>query len=505
MIHVGEEYNGHQKFDADAVVIGSGAGGAVMAKELQEKGHSVILLEEGGNLMTRDYGQDTIESFRDLYRDNGATVAIGRPPVPFPIGRVLGGTTAVNSGTCFRTPDIILRKWKLEWNLDDIGPQQMEPYFDRVEKIYSVNPVHEGNMGKNGEIFLRGAKELGYSCGPLNRNQNENCTGCGICTLGCPSDGKRHTALNYIPMASEMGCEVFCDFRVEKIKTRGGRATGVSGSILNRKSGKRRTTFEVDAKIVVLSAGAIHTPMLLQRNRLANSSGEVGKNLRLHPGIRVYAMMDETVNGWLGVPQGVYVDEFFDEGIMLEGIFVGPLLSAPAMPYFGKKGKDLMFNYPKVAAFGAMVHDVTRGRVRPGPMRKPFITYWLEKNDLRKAIKSIAYTSEIFFAAGAKKVFPTISWLPEINSVKEITEILTGPVKASDMEMMAFHPMGTCRMGTDPERSVVGPYCESFDVPGLFVADASIFPSCLGVNPMESIMAFSNRTADYIHEEVLGK
>lgn len=503
MIHEGKDFDRHLSLSADVVVVGSGAGGPVVAKELQEQGHSVIMLEEGGHFRTEDFSPDVLTAFRMLYRDSGTTVGIGMPPVPFPIGRCLGGSTTINSGTCFRTPDVILKRWQRQWNLPDIAPETMRPYFDRIEKIFSVREVHSGNMGKNGEIFLRGAKKLEYSSGPLKRNMDDNCVGCGICTLGCPTGGKRPTLLNYIPLASEMGCEVYCDFRVEKILTRGGAAAGVTGSVLDRKKAKRKTTFSVEAKVVVIAAGAVHTPLLLQRNKLANSSGEVGKNLRLHPGIRVYALMDEEVKGWLGVPQGVYVDEFWDEGIMLEGIFVGAMLTAPALPFFGLRNKELMFNYAKLASFGAMIHDETKGRVRPGPRGYPLITYFLIKEDVKKAIRSIAYTAEIFFAAGAKRVYPTLHWLPEIKSAKEVSKILTGPAKAADLEMMAFHPMGTCRMGTDPDKSVIGPYGETFDVNNLFVADASIFPSCLGVNPMESIMAFANRSADYIHENKL--
>jgi len=503
MIHEGGEYNGRVDLSAEVVVVGSGAGGPVVAKELQEKGHDVILLEEGGHWKVEEFKPDPIHAFRTMYRDGGTTVALGIPPVPFPLGRCLGGTTLVNSGTCFRTPDKILKSWERTWGLPDVTPEVMKPYFERIEKIYSVNPVHEGNMGKNGELFLRGAKSLGYSCGPLMRNQDENCTGCGVCTLGCPTGGKRHTGLNYIPQASEMGCEVHADFRVEKIQVQGGKATGVSGSILDRDTKKKRGEFKVRAKIVVIAAGAIHTPLLLQRNRIGNSSGEVGKNLRLHPGIRVNALMDEEIKGWLGVPQGVYVDEFWDEGIMFEGVFVGPMLAAPSLPYFGRRSKELMFNFSRIASFGAMIHDETGGRVRPGRKGRALITYMLIKDDLHKAQKAIAYGAEIYLAAGAKRVFTTLPHLPEINSMKGVSEILTMSLRNSDLEMMAFHPMGTCRMGTDPRKSVVGPYCESFDVNNLFITDASVFPSCLGVNPMESIMAFANRSADYIHERKL--
>ena len=503
MIHEGEQFTRHLDLSAEVVVVGSGAGGPVAAKELQELGHSVIMIEEGGYYRTKDFVNDPIATFRTLYRDNGLTTALGRPPIPFPLGRCLGGTTTVNSGTCFRTPDKILDQWQEQWGLPDIGPEFMRPYFEKIESFYSIREVHSGNMGRNGELFLEGARALGYSGGPLKRNMDENCVGCGVCSLGCPTEGKKPTLVNYIPRASELGAEIYCDFRAEKILTQNGAAVGIEGSILNRKTRRRKTTFTIRAKLVVLAAGAVHTPFLLMKNKLGNSSGQVGRNLRLHPGIRVCALMDEEVRGWLGVPQGVFVDQFWDEGIMLEGIFVGPPLTAPSLPYIGLKNKELMFNYDKLAAFSAMIQDKTAGRVRTGPFGRPLITYNMQKDDLKKAVLAIAHTAEIFFAAGAKRVFPSISWLPEIRDRKETDRIINGPVKAADIEMMAFHPMGTCRMGTSPEHSVVDPYGESFDLKNLFVADASLFPSCLGVNPMQSIMAFAHRNADYIHNKKL--
>jgi hypothetical protein len=226
----------------------------------------------------------------------------------------------------------------------------------------------------------------------------------------------------------------------------------------------------------------------------------VGKNLRLHPGIGIAALMDEEVNGWLGVPQSVYVDEFIDEGIMLEGAFVIPALFAPQLPYIGEKAKDLMFHYKNIATFGAMIFDETRGRVRPGIMGRPFITYNMVREDIKKATKGIAYNAEILLAGGAKKIFPHIPWMEEMTSVKQVHELLRRGLKGSEIQTMAFHPMGTCVMGSDRRHAVVDPYSETFDVKNLFVCDASIFPTCLGVNPMVSIMSFANRSADYIHE-----
>jgi choline dehydrogenase-like flavoprotein len=499
VIYEGKDISQEVKESAEVCVIGSGAGGAVAAKELAEAGHSVVLLEEGGNYTTKDFSRSLVQTFSRLYRDGGTTVALGRPPVAFPIGRCLGGTTTINSGTCFRTPDKILRRWRREFGIEGIEPEQMRPYFERVEKIINVTPVNSGNMGKNGEIVLRGAKKLGYSSGPLLRNVKD-CRGCGVCVMGCPSGAKQPTSVNYVPMAVEHGARVYCDARAEKILVKSGVACGVEGHILERETNKAKHKFSVMAKVVVLSAGAIHSPLLLLRNKLANSSGQVGKNLRLHPGLGVSALMDEEVNGWLGVPQSVYVDEFIDEGIMLEGAFVIPPICAAQLPYSGEKAKDLMFHYKNIALFGTMVFDETRGRVRPGVLGRGLITYNMIREDVKKATRGIAYDAEIFFAAGAKKVFPYIPWMPEMTSVKQVHEILRRGLKPSELKTMAFHPMGTCTMGIDRRYAVVDPYSESFDVKNLFVCDASIFPTCLGVNPMVSIMAFANRSADYIHE-----
>jgi choline dehydrogenase-like flavoprotein len=498
-IFEGVDISSDVKESAEVCVIGSGAGGAVAAKELAEKGHSVVLLEEGSKWDKSNYPKGALECFRKMYRDGGATVCIGRPPVFLPIGKALGGTTKVNSGTCLRMPDKVLRRWRREFGIDGVEPEQMKPYFERVEKIVGAAPVSPRVMGRNNEIFLEGARKLGYSCGPLIRNADADCHGCGICTLGCPSDGKRSTDLNYVPMAVSHGAKVYCDARAEKIIVKEGQAMGVSGSILDAATGKPKHTFQVNCKIVAVAAGTIHSPMLLKKNGLANSSGWLGKNLRIHPGIRVSALFDQEINGHLGVPQAAYVDEFAAEGVMMEGVFVVPLLSAPNLPYFGEKNKELMFHYRNIASFGAMILDETQGTVRQGALGHPLILYNLCKEDVKKASRAIAYAAEIWLAAGAKRVFPAVAWMPELNSIKDVRVLLKRGLKASELEMMAFHPMGTCRMGSERMNSVCDPYGETWDVRNLFVTDGSLFPTCLGVNPMESIMAFANRSADYIH------
>ncbi len=496
MIYQTKDYRGDIKEFADIVIIGSGAGGAVAAYELSEAGFNVLLLEEGSYYDSTSWKNwKPHESFRRLYRDFGLTVALGKtlndPPIPFPLGRVVGGTTVVNSGTMFRLPEKIHKKWQREHGFD-ISRDELEKAFDKVERMTSTQPVPEPVLGKNAEIFRRGANKLGYRNAPLRRNA-DNCKGCGRCVFGCPGDNKRAMHVTYIPAALEKGATVFANAKVEKILVRSGRAYGVKGKIINGESGDPLYDFEIHARIVIVSAGAIHTPLLLLENgNLANSSGWLGKNLHLHPGSRASALFEERIEGWKGVPQGLYVDQFHDEGIMLEGIFVPPSIAAPALPHVAYKNLEIMKKYPYLSAFGVMVSDTSSGVVKRGYKKgTPLIFYGFNEEDKLKMVKGIIEMARIYFAAGAKEVFLGLYPYTVVRSIDELNRIDPSKIKRKNLEMMAFHPMGTARLGRDPKQSVVDNNLETHDIENLFIMDGSVFPSCLGVNPQETIMAFS--------------
>ena len=496
MIYSYRDFNGEVKEYADVVIIGSGAGGAVAAAELSEAGFSVIVLEEGSYYTSHDWRYwKPHESFKRLYRDFGLTVALGKtlndPPVPFPLGRVVGGTTVINSGTMFKLPEKIYRYWQKEFGFD-VPVDELEKAFDKVEKITSTQPVTEEVLGKNAEVFRRGAIKLGYRNAPLRRNV-DNCLGCGRCVFGCPMDNKKAMHVTYIPRAVQHGAAVFSNARVEKILVNASRAYGVSGKIINGESGDALYDFEIKAKVVILAAGAIYSPLLLLENKnMANSSGWVGKNLHLHPGSRASALFEEKIEGWKGVPQGLYVDHFWNEGIMLEGIFVPPSIAAPALPHVSIKNQEVMKNYPHISAFGVMVSDESSGEVRRGyKKRTPIIFYSFNEKDKVKMVNGVMKMVEIYFAAGAKEVYVGLYPFTILKNPDEMKKVTPEAIKRRDIEMMAFHPMGTARLGKDPKQSVVDMNLEAHDIDNLFIMDGSIFPSCLGVNPQESIMAFT--------------
>ena len=480
------------------VVVGSGAGGAVAAKELAEAGLKVIVLEEGEHFDRRDFSGPTPERLRRFYRGNGLTFTIGVPTISLPIGRGIGGSTLINSGTCFRTPGFVLESWGLDG-------AELDPLFDEVEATLNVGPVGDDIMGANGEVMDRGRLELGYSGGPIRRNAR-GCHGSGVCAFGCPLDAKLGMHVTYLPLAAKAGAQIISGCRVDRIVIENGRATGVRGSVVDPETGaiQRDARFEVSARCVVLAAGAIYTPAMLQRQRLANSSGQVGRNLRIHPGCGVLAMFDHDLHAWKGVMQSYYVDEKLRDGILVEATYPPPGVgySAGGVGGKGSELKDVLARYPQTAAAGLIISDTGTGRVRVTPGGGLLITYDLHADDLRKTLEGIRLTTEIYLAAGAEEVHTLLPGMAPVRKRDELTSITEGGWTAADLKLSAYHPMGTCRMGRDPLSSVVDEYGRAHDVPGLVIADASVLPGSTYVNPQITIMALAARTARRLASEL---
>ncbi len=488
---------------ADVCIIGSGAGGAAAARELAEKGLRVVVLEEGSRFSIKNFNQDPAEMMGMMYRDAGTTLALGMPPIAITLGKCLGGTTTINSATCFRTPEPVIQKWARDYDCAGLTYAELAPWFDRVESDICVTELTEDVLGEGYQVVKRGAEKLGLPLQPLQHNVKD-CQGAGVCQWGCIKGAKQSADVAYIPRAEAAGAMIYTNCRARKILTEAGRVVGVKGRFLNPRTGRSAWSFFVRARVVCVAMGTMMTPAFLLRQQLANSSGMVGRGLTVHPCGRVVAEMEQEVKGHHGVSQGGLIDTFAEEGIMLEGIFVPPGVMAMALPGVGQTHKRLAKRYNHLAAFGVLVSDTTRGRVfRPWLPGYPF-TAWYSMNqiDAEKLRKGIGIVADIFFAAGARRVFTGCFKMPEIRSSEQLQRFKTMRVKPWHFEIMSFHPLGTCRMGNSPKTSVVDLNLETHDVKGLFVTDGSIFPSSLGVNPQVSIMAFAGRAANDIADHI---
>jgi hypothetical protein len=240
------------------------------------------------------------------------------------------------------------------------------------------------------------------------------------------------------------------------------------------------------------------TPLILKKAGVCKRSEMLGKNLSIHPATKVIATFDEDIDMSNGIPQGYAIDQFRDEGIMFEGGSVPFDLAAVGIPWVGSRFTQLMEEYKKLALFGFMIEDTSRGEIRPGFRGSPLITYNLNRRDAAKMKRAVATLCELFLAAGAKRVLPFLPGMDEVRSKKDIAVLRELDLPPGAFEITAYHPLGTCRIGTDPRESVLGPDFETHEVKSLYVADGSAVPSSLGVNPQMTIMALALKAAETI-------
>ena len=493
-VQAAAELDSDDTIECDVVVIGTGAGGAVVAKELAEQGHAVVLLEEGDYNGRADFNGQTADMQRKLYRDMGATLSVGNAVIPIPVGRTVGGTTAINSGTCYRTPDRVLEEWVHD-GLDGLSPAAMAPHFERVEQVLGVAPADGKYLGGVARVIARGCDALGYAHKPLRRNAPE-CDGQGVCCFGCPTDAKRSTNVSYVPLALKAGATLFTGLRAERVMVDGGRAVGVVATA--RLPGGDRRTLTIRARATVVSCGSLLTPLLLEASGIGTSSGQLGRNLSIHPALGVMALFDEKIDGGNSIPQGYAIEQFHDEGILFEGAFAPLDLAAASFTMIGPRFVELLESYDRLACFGVMIEDTSRGRVRRGPGGRPFITYSLNDHDVARLKRAVEILGRVYFAAGAKRVIPLVHGFDELTSPADLERLRRAKLHARDFEISAYHPLGTARMGRDPARSVVAPDHQVHDTPGCYVVDGSVVPSSPAVNPQITIMALATRAASEI-------
>ena len=502
MIVSGKDILGSVREDVDVCIIGSGAGGATAARELAQLGLRVVVLEEGPVVSSKDFvGSNIKEAFKHLYRNTGADTTTGIPSILVASGKCLGGTTVVNMGTCFRAPDRILNGWK-EQGLTEYGPEGLAPLYDEVEEEMSVQPVKPEVMGRGGQIIAEGATKLGLHPRPIRRNVNNNCHGCGNCAYGCEQDAKQSMILNAIPDAVKAGAVFYCDTRAETLVHDGERITGVHGRVVTE-DGCAFHPVDIAAKAVIMSAGALHTPSLMRKNGVGGN--QVGRNLKLHLCFRTIGIFDEIIDSFHGVCQNLFIDDYVDQGIMLESTFTGPASQMPGIVGVGKDLWDIAKNYRHMASVGIMISEKGTGRVRADGEGNPIMTFSVTKGDAETLHKAMIIADRILFMAGAKRVINGNFEVPTVEKMADLDVIARKQSKASDFLMMAFHPQGSCRMGVNPKKSVVGPDGQCHQMKNLYLADASIFPTSLGVNPQETIWALTKKISRGIARDVFGK
>jgi choline dehydrogenase-like flavoprotein len=496
----GREQIGDVTQTADAIVVGTGAGGGMALRQLARAGLKVIAVEEGGHHTPRDFTQREDEMLPLLFQDGGGRTTADRA-IRVLMGRGVGGSTLHNTNLCKRIPPEILATWARAHAVAGCSERELSPVFDEIERELSVQEIPESQRNGNNQVLARGVRALGYRGGPLRHNR-VGCRESGFCELGCAYDAKQNVTKVLLPQAFQAAGQavVMSDVRALRVEHQQGAVTGLSAVATNA-NGDVRGRVDLKAKVVVLSASAAGSAALALASNLPDPHDQLGRGLRLHPGAAVAGVFDERLESVYGIPQSYECTEFldFDEATnrraWITTAFAHPIGTAASMPGFGADHMKLMRRYAHMAVLTAMVHDQSEGHVTLHADGTPRLTYRMNDADRAQLATGLGAAARILFAAGAREV-----WLGSVPPLvlrhpDEAARFTLDVVAPHRLPLLSVHPMGTMRLGEDPRRAVVRSTGEHHQVRGLFVLDGSLFPTSIGVPPQLAIYAFARHLA----------
>ena len=496
--------------EADAVVVGSGAGGGVVAAELAAAGKSVIVLEKGGYYNEADFSGREAEMMPKVYLKRGLQ-STRDLSMAILAGSCLGGGTVVNWSTSLRIPESVAQEWEHDYGLTSIVGSEFASHYDAVSARVGVN-TDDSAPNANNAVIERGCEKLGYHWAESPRNASQCEQRCGTCGYGCPYGRKQSTMLTYLQDAADHGARFVVNCSVERVTMAQGAATGVVATVIDPATGTRHR-LTVQAKTVVIAAGSLHSPAILLRSGLSNP--HLGRNLHLHPVVAITGFYAEPVRAWVGSLQTRYSDQFGHPpdgyGYKFEVAPGHPGLMAQSLPWeSGQQHKEDMLRLSHAAPLIVLARDKNGGRVTLDKHGEPLVDYTLGEHERKQLTQGAIEGIKVHLAAGATRVGTlhsksTVFDVPPTGDVFNSTELraFLRTVEDRGLEpnrtmLFSAHQMGSCRMAADARRGVVGNDNQVFGVRGLYVADGSTFPTASGVNPMLTILALAHRAAQSI-------
>jgi choline dehydrogenase-like flavoprotein len=494
---------GDLELTADVCVIGSGAGGAVVAAVLAEHGKDVLVLEEGGFHDTDDFTMRELDVMPKLYQDGMQRTTLDQG-ITVLQGRGVGGGTVVNWTTSFRTPEDVVDHWKKEHAVGGFAYKDLLPHYERIEARLAIHEVTVESMNANNRKLYDGCKKLGWSVEPIRRNVVA-CIQTGQCGLGCPVNAKRSMLVTMIPDAVDAGARIVHRARVDRLETAAGEVTAAQVTLLDEAgytpTGKHAV---VRAKTFVLSAGAINGPGVLLRSAI-DSAGRVGERTFLHPVIVSLGRYEETIAPYRGAPQTAASHHFAQRGdkvgVFFEVMPSYPALSAVVCPSLGDPHVEEMRALGNTALHIALAIDgfhagTPGGKVKLRPSGAPVLDYPIPSalwEAFRFAQRCLA---ELQLASGAKWAATGHDPPFFVHRTEDLDAIDAQRWEKGSVGVGTAHQMGGCAMGDDPARAVVrSEDLRHHKVKNLYVMDGSVFPTSLGVNPQESIYGLASLMA----------
>ncbi|MBY0428118.1 MAG: GMC family oxidoreductase [Alphaproteobacteria bacterium] len=472
--------------DADVVIIGTGAGGATTAKMLTKAGLNVIMLEEGGYHHSSSFNGSIADLMDLLYRDGGVSPIMGRPAIPFAEGRCVGGTTVINGGVYWRTPDKLLSRWSNELNLPELTEAILDPHFNMLADELGVTAHHKPGTNQPSNLLAQGCDKLGWRYSDVPRGQ-KNCQNSNRCPTGCPNAAKQSMLVSYVPMAVQQGARLVANARAERINIENGRATGVAAMATGSDGQRHMLTIHANATFVC--AGPMQTPFILRRSGVKT---EVGHGLQLHLNLKAVAIFPQDISPAMGTVMSKQVKEFDDRDLFICSSTFDPVYLALALAAHGQKVvESVMSGWQNASIYVAQVKADTSGQVHALPMMdRPMPTYSLTKNDISNFRFAIEQMGEVLLASGAKEIYLPIAGTGPVRTMSEVRKLAQGSLNPRALDLVSVHAMSSCRLGT-----ALDAFGQVKGVNRLFVNDASMLPEATGVNPQMTIMAIAMRNA----------
>ena len=500
---------GDTELEADVCVVGSGAGGGVIAGTLAKQGLKVVVLEAGGYYNEADFNQLELWAYQNLYYRGGPTPT-AEQTISMQAGANLGGGTTVNWTNCLRTHPWVRAEWAQEHGLEGVDTPDYDRHLDVVMERISANDRCSDLNGPHQRI-KEASDKLGHHVHVCVRNTDESSYSPELAAymgFGDQTGSKQSTTKTFLQDAYDEGADIVVRCSARKVLVEDGRAAGVEALYSDPATG-REARVTVRAPQVVVAGGALESPALLLRSGIGGPA--VGRYLRLHPTVAVFGKYDEDQKAWWGTPQALVNDHFADVedgyGFLVEGAQYAPAITGAAVPWTGAYDhKEVLADNRYGASFIAVTRDHGHGWIELDTDGEPVHHYVIEDElDLRNLRHAIAELARLHEAAGATEIFHLAAGLPHWKRGEDglesfIAEAQAVPFVAGGQKVFTAHQMGSCRMGTDPEESVAGPYGELHDTAGVWIGDGSAFPTPSGTNPMISIMALAHRTAEAVAE-----
>ena len=496
--------------DADVCVVGSGAGGGLIAGVLAQAGLDVVVLEAGGNYNEADFTGLELTSLQQMFWRGGVTTT-AEMNVSMLAGATLGGGPTVNWSNCLRTPEWVRDHWADEFGLKDVATPEFDAHVDAVFTRLGVNDRCSDLNGPH--LRMRdGAEALGWSFTTLTRNADPDVyspDSAGHIGFGDRSGAKLDVRSTYLRDAVDAGARIVANCTAEQVLVDDGRAAGVRARYIDPKSGVT-SNVTVNAARVVVACGSLECPALLLRSGIGGPA--VGRYLHLHPVVAFLGIYPDETRPWWGAPMTAMIDEFanIEDGY---GFLIQNAQWAPSIIAAGVARASFAEHKETIARLGhaawliGIPRDRGHGRVTIDDDGNAVVHYSMtDEVDLRVANTSIEKQIRLHAAAGADQIVPfapiSLRWRRGEDLDAFIAAMQNVPLQAGGLRIFSAHQMSSCRMGTDPQTSVANPSGELHDTPGVYVGDASAMPTASGTNPMISVMALAHRTAESIVADI---